>query len=194
MASLPPYIAPSHFDDPAAAFDQVRRIYDASIAHLRDALQRYLAGEAPEQHVRACYPSVRVHTDTVARVVVSNVTVLTAGTRIDQENARNGKPIPTTVVTLLVTPEDAERIALAQTDGQLMLSLRNPTDVEPTESKGARTGSLFGGPAPAPIVVPAGNGKPKRVVAAPPPEPPPPPKIYTVETIRAAKRTEEVVK
>ena len=132
--------------------------------------------------------------DTMARVVVSNVTVLTAGTRIDQENAKNGKPIPTTVVTLLVTPEDAERIALAQSDGQLMLSLRNPTDVEPTESKGARTASLFGGPAPAPVVVPAGNGKPKRVVAAPPPEPPPPPKIYTVETIRAAKRTEEVVK
>ena len=49
----------------------------------------------------------------IARVVVSNVQVLTAGTRFDQENAKNGKPIPSTVVTLLVTPEDSERIALA---------------------------------------------------------------------------------
>ena len=46
--------------------------------------------------------------DSVARVVVSNVQVLTAGTRFDQEKARqDSRPIPTSVVTLLVTPEDA---------------------------------------------------------------------------------------
>ena len=67
MASLPPFIAPSRFDDPASALDQVRRIYDGSVAHLRGALQRFVAGEPLEQHVRACYPFVRVHTDTVAR-------------------------------------------------------------------------------------------------------------------------------
>ncbi len=50
----------------------------------------------------------------MSRAVVSNVQVLTAGTRFDQEQAKDGKPIPTTVVTLLLTPEDAERIALAQ--------------------------------------------------------------------------------
>ena len=50
----------------------------------------------------------------LARVVVSNVQVLTAGTRYDQEKARqDARPIPTSVVTLLVSPEDAERVALA---------------------------------------------------------------------------------
>ena len=49
--------------------------------------------------------------DSMTRVVVSDVQVLTAGTRYDQEKARDGKPIPTSVVTLLVTPADAERIA-----------------------------------------------------------------------------------
>ena len=37
------FIAPAQFDDPAAALAQVKHIYDASIAHLRDALQRFEA-------------------------------------------------------------------------------------------------------------------------------------------------------
>lgn len=63
----PPFIAPARFDDAAAALAQVQRIYDASVAHLREALQRFVAGDTPAQHVRACYPFVRVQTDTVAR-------------------------------------------------------------------------------------------------------------------------------
>ena len=63
----PPYIAPARFDDATAALAQARRIYDASVMHLREALQRFVAGDTPAQHVRACYPFVRVHTDTVAR-------------------------------------------------------------------------------------------------------------------------------
>src|SRR5262245_55847355 len=67
MPSVPPFIAPARYEDPAAALDQVRGIYEATVAHLRDALQRFIAGETLAQHVRACYPFVRVHTDTVAR-------------------------------------------------------------------------------------------------------------------------------
>ena len=67
MTALPLYIAPSRFDDAEAALTQVRRIYDSSIAHLRDTLHRFVAGEDVGDHVRACYPFVRVHTSTVAR-------------------------------------------------------------------------------------------------------------------------------
>ena len=63
----PPFIAPARFDDPVEALAQVRRVYDGSVAHLRQSLQRFVAGEPIDQHVRACYPFVRVHTDTVAR-------------------------------------------------------------------------------------------------------------------------------
>jgi len=66
MSSLP-FIAPARYDDPAAALAQVQAIYDNSIRHLRDALQRFVAGEDFPQHVRACYPFVRIHTNTVAR-------------------------------------------------------------------------------------------------------------------------------
>jgi AMP nucleosidase len=63
----PPFIAPTHFDDPAAALAQVRAIYDGSIAFLRGQMQRFVAGEDLGGHVRACYPFVRVQTATVAR-------------------------------------------------------------------------------------------------------------------------------
>jgi pilus assembly protein CpaB len=130
-----------------------------------------------------------VREGSMSRVVVSNVQVLTAGTRFDQEKARaDGKPIPTTVVTLLATPPDAERITLASSEGKLMLTLRNPLDTLPTETQGVRVANLLGAPAPPPV---AKKVKGKTVMVAPAP---PAPKAYTVEAIRAAKRSEEVVR
>jgi len=129
--------------------------------------------------------------DSISRVIVSNVQVLTAGTKYDQDQAKDGKPVPSSVVTLLVTPPDAERIALAATEGSIMLALRNPLDATTTETKGTRLASLMGAPDPAPVVRVA-KGVPKAAIPAP--APPPPPAIYQVETIRAAKRVSEVVK
>jgi pilus assembly protein CpaB len=132
--------------------------------------------------------------DSMTRVVVSDVQVLTAGTRYDQEKARDGQPIPTTVVTLLVTPADAERIALAASEGEVMLTLRNPMDRKPTETTGIRTAALLGQAPAVQQVVRA--DRPRPAVAAPvvAPAPAPAPKIYSVEAIRAAKRSEEVIR
>lgn len=128
----------------------------------------------------------------ISRAVVSNVQVLTAGTRFDQEKARaEGKPIPSTVVTLLVTPPDAERISLAASEGQITLTLRNPLDVAKTETTGVRMANLLAEPA-APVVPKRIEGR-RVVVQAPPPAPVHAP-IYTVEAIRAAKRSEESVR
>jgi pilus assembly protein CpaB len=131
----------------------------------------------------------------LARVVVSNVQVLTAGTRYDQEKARqDARPIPTSVVTLLVSPEDAERIALAAAEGRITLTLRNPLDTAPTETGGIRMAGLMGMPAaaPAPVDRPA---LPRRAVKpVPAAAPPPPPQPYTVEAIRGAKRSTEPVR
>ena len=70
MSYLPPFIAPTRYSDPAAALAQVKAIYDQQIAHLRSAMQRYVAGDTLPGHVRACYPFVRIHTDTVARATL----------------------------------------------------------------------------------------------------------------------------
>ena len=106
-----------------------------------------------------------------------------------------GKPIPSTVVTLLVTPEDAERISLAANQGQITLTLRNPLDVVPTSTSGVRMANLLAAPAP-PVTVKNVEGRrvAKRPSPPPAPAPAPAPKIYTVEAIRGAKRTEEPVK
>ncbi len=63
----PPFHAPARFDQPEAALARVREIYDASVGHLREAVQRVVSGAPLDGRVRATYPFVRVHTDTVAR-------------------------------------------------------------------------------------------------------------------------------
>jgi len=111
-----------------------------------------------------------------AKIALENVQVLTAGQNIEQD--ANGKPQNVPVVTLLVTPEQAAQLALAQTD-RVQLALRNPLDTEHKNPAAVRRSSLFTGgqPAPAPPK-PAGTGpakaapRPAPVVAAPPPPPP----------------------
>ncbi len=64
---LPPFIAPMRFSDADAALAQVMRIYEGSIAHLRQAMQDFVAGRELDTHVRACYPLVRLQTETASR-------------------------------------------------------------------------------------------------------------------------------
>jgi pilus assembly protein CpaB len=128
--------------------------------------------------------------DMTTRIVVSNLRVLAAGANYDRSEAKDGKPVPTTVVTLLATPEDAERVTLASSAGSILLALRNLLDIAPTTTPGARLASLMGPPAQPPVET-AYRGRRMVVAAAVPPPPPPP---YTVETIRGAKRATEEVK
>ena len=150
----------------------------------------------PGTHVDL-YVTLKRQAESETRIVVSNVQVLTAGTRYDQEKAKSGEAMPSSVVTLLMTPEDAERTVLASSEGQIMLALRNPLDAAPTATRGTRTGSLFVGE-DTHVAAPPAPSRPKVVappapVAAPitPPSLPPPP--YVVEAIRGAKRSTEAI-
>ncbi len=70
MQSTPALITTQTFTDAQAALQQVGMIYDSGVAHLRQCLQAFVAGDEPDlpgQRVRACYPFVRVRTDSVAR-------------------------------------------------------------------------------------------------------------------------------
>lgn len=136
--------------------------------------------------------TVRHGQDVISRLLVTNVQVLTAGTRYDQEAAREGKPIPSTVVTLMVTPLQAERIALASTEGQMTLMLRNPLDVDDPETPGVRLAALVdhvadSGSVAVPKALRSRADVPGRVasVAA---------QVYQVESIAGGKRTVEVVR
>ena len=134
----------------------------------------------------------------MSRTAISNVLVLTAGTRYDQEQGLKGEPQPATVVTLAVTPEDAERIALAASEGKISLALRNPLDVTPTETSGRAAGRADDRPrwrGAAGRRARAVRRAARPATARQPVLPPAPSvKIYIVETIRAAKRVEETVR
>jgi pilus assembly protein CpaB len=120
--------------------------------------------------------------DITTKVVLSNVEVLAAGTRLEQDTPE-GKPMQVTVVTLLVSPDQAERLTLASTEGKIQLALRNPLDLESPVTYGIKPGMLLGNPQArtyAPV---------KRTPGQPAPVIPPP----TVEIIRGDKRTQVVV-
>jgi pilus assembly protein CpaB len=129
--------------------------------------------------------------DTTSKVVLSNVQVLTAGTRMEQTGDQS-KPVQVTVVTLLVYPEQAERLALASTEGKIQLALRNPLDQGAPTTPGIKTSGLMGSVA-APARQSAGVSRPRaaRPVSQTVPEAAPMP---TVEMIRGDKRATEVIR
>jgi AMP nucleosidase len=79
MPFTPPFIPPTFHSDPESALAQVRAIYGQQINHLREAMQRFVAGEALPGRVRACYPFVRIATDTVVRQAALEASGLSYG-------------------------------------------------------------------------------------------------------------------
>ena len=130
--------------------------------------------------------------DMTSKVILTNVQVLAAGTKIDRETDKN-KPMPVSVVTMLVNPEEAERLTLASTEGKIQLALRNPLDKTIPATPGVRPSALFGfGVATRTAVarnhVVASGPSSVKAVAATAPE------LPTVEIIRGDKRAHEVVR
>jgi len=124
-----------------------------------------------------------------SKVILTDVQVLAAGTKIDQ-NGTDGKPVPVSVVTLLVTPEESERLTLASGEGKIQLALRNPLDKDAPSTRGVRAAALVGTAAPAPAIRQVARQGSSTPVVAPAPVVAEP---VTVEIIRGDKRAREVV-
>jgi pilus assembly protein CpaB len=84
----------------------------------------------------------------ITRTILEDVRVLAAGQKIEQD--REGKPQTVPVITLLVTPPDAAKLAMASTQGKIQLALRNTIDSKVTEPAPVFEASLFAGSAPPP--------------------------------------------
>lgn len=107
--------------------------------------------------------------DPISKIVLQNIKVLANGQNIDQpKNER--EPSSVKAVTLQVTPEQAEKLALAATEGKLQLVMRNSIDQGDTQTTGVNKRSLLTGehaqPAPDPGAMkseqPASEAKPVR--------------------------------
>jgi pilus assembly protein CpaB len=114
--------------------------------------------------------------------VLENVAVIAVGGSLLERLAAGEQNAP--VITLLVSPDDAQKLALASQEGRIQLALRNPLDTKKGGIAATRTSSLYPGDKPATT-----EPKPKiRKMAAKGPAPAPAP--YQVEMIRGSKRDE----
>ena len=129
-----------------------------------------------------------------SKIFLENVQVLAAGQNVERDV--NGKPQTSQVVTMLVTPEDAQKLALAG-DARIQLALRNPIDMAVENPKGVQTAMLYGtSSAGTPPDAPKPRARPMVVKYAPKPKPEitapvnvePVVHTVTVEVIRGDKR------
>ncbi len=132
--------------------------------------------------------------DMTSKVILTNVIVLAAGTKIERNDSDKDKPMPVSVVTLLVNPDEAERLTLASTEGKIQLALRNPLDTVDVSTRGVRPAALLGAAPPVRQVLSVR----KRAAGAPAPAPVVsyggPDLSTTVEVIRGDKRARETVR
>jgi pilus assembly protein CpaB len=121
----------------------------------------------------------------VTLTVLQNVEVLAAGQAIEPDP--QGKPQMVNVVTLLLSPEDSQKLQLTSVLGSIQFILRNGVDQKKDEIRPTRLDQLVASSSqpPAPPAT-------KPVKAAPKPAPPPPPKppdVFVLEVIQGTQRS-----
>jgi pilus assembly protein CpaB len=99
----------------------------------------------------------------ISKIVLQNIKVLASGGKIDSPDNQR-EPVRVNVVTLQVTPQQAEKLVLAANEGKLQLVMRNFSDQEDTQTTGANKATLLNGestkPEPAPPSEKAAESKP----------------------------------
>jgi pilus assembly protein CpaB len=116
--------------------------------------------------------------------VLENVRVIAVGKSLTRSATGESQTAP--VITLLVSPDDARKLALVSQEGRIQLALRNPLDTQKGGVGTTKEGSVYPGPTPATI-----DPKPKirkAVVKVPTTSAPPP---ITIELIRGNKVDEK---
>jgi len=131
----------------------------------------------------------------ITKIVLENILVLASGPQFN-EPKKGEKPSQVDVITLEVTPEEGEKLALATTEGQIQLALRNFSDSDAVATRGARIPNLLGASTYAPPAPAASSAvsrpapaprKARPVVAAAPQKS----SIFTVEVIKGSKVSEQ---
>jgi pilus assembly protein CpaB len=149
-------------------------------------------------------PKASGQEEMVSKIVLQNIKVLASGQNIDKP--KNDRDVERAVraVTLQVTPEQAEKLALASSEGRLQLVMRNSVDQGDEVTPGANKSSLLSGERAMPVPEPGLGDKDKKptptVTHRPRPRPiasnaakastaaPPAPARPSVEVIEGSKK------
>jgi pilus assembly protein CpaB len=118
----------------------------------------------------------------ITKTVLENIPVLAVGTEIEQAAGQKEKPAQVDVITLEVSPEEGEKLALAATEGKLQLALRNYTDTEDVQTQGTTIPTL--------LASYAGASPVKKETTAKRAARPEPARTFTVELIKGGKVSE----
>jgi len=122
-------------------------------------------------------------TEQQTSTVLENVAVIASGQKL--ERTAGGDPQMTPVITLLVSPDDAQKLTLASTQGRIQLALRNPLDTQQHDMGSVNTGALYRGSAAAPPPVAPKVRAAKHPTAV---QAPAAPSVYSVEVIEGDKK------
>jgi pilus assembly protein CpaB len=122
----------------------------------------------------------------VTRTILQNVQVLTAGEEVEPDPS--GKPQTVSVVTLLLNPQDSQKLLLASTQGMIQFVLRNGADESRQTVAPTRLAQLADGTAAAAEPVHARIRAKPRVTRRAPTKPEPA-NIYVLEVIEGDKRS-----
>lgn len=131
--------------------------------------------------------SSRRQQDQFSKIVLEDVLVLAAGQSIE---GKGDKPVTVNTVTLAVTPEDAEKLALASNDGKIQLVMRGFADSEQVTTSGIDKGKLLASLRNAPPATSGRSTGPRRAYRKATPPSPPAAKRYIVEVLKGTKRSE----
>ena len=91
----------------------------------------------PGNHV-----DVLVTIEGFTKTVLENLLVITVGQEMERTGTQ-GKPDSVDVITMELTSDEAEKLAMAASAGKVMLALRNPTDTDPVTTKGVTISKLL---------------------------------------------------
>jgi pilus assembly protein CpaB len=151
-------------------------------------------------------PKGTANEEMISKIVLQNIKVLASGQNIDKP--KNDREVERSIkaVTLQVTPEQAEKLALASSEGKLQLVMRNSVDQADEQTSGANKRTLLSGERAMLVPDPGINSNstpkaaptsPRRIAprpvvkeTAPAPktsQPPTPPRP-TVEVIKGGKK------
>jgi pilus assembly protein CpaB len=122
----------------------------------------------------------------ISKLFMSNMRVLSVGAQVTR--GEDGRPINAPTATLEVTPEEAERLALATREGSIQLVLRGYGDPDSIKTTGAVKGDLL-----TQVAVPAVPQKPERRPAPRRTTPAPAPQPAPVTTVTIPPKTDSVV-
>ena len=118
----------------------------------------------------------------ISKIVLQSIKVLASGPKIDTpENQRT--PAEVRAVTLQVTPEQAEKLVLAANEGKLQLVMRNYTDQDDADTRGANKTTLLQGES----VVPQPEPPSEKTVEKKPVQSKPQPKRVNSVAMREEK-------